>query len=177
MRAYSATSSGLVTTPDNSGAIALQNAGVTGLNLDASGRMTLPLQPAFQVYSPSDFTVSATDRTSFTTQLSIASYNYGGNYSTSTGRFTAPIPGVYLFNVKLYLGNVGNTSYNGFELKKNGNYIYSLWTPGNSDTTPTGSVTMLLAANDYIQLNAYCAGTVTVYGGVKNTFFEGRLVQ
>lgn len=86
------TSSGLVTTPDNSGAIALQNAGVTGLNIDSGGRMTLPLQPRF----------CATDNgtnPSVTGPIVLPSttVNIGSAYSTSTGKFTAPITGTYVF--------------------------------------------------------------------------------
>jgi hypothetical protein len=59
------------------------------------GRVTHPNQPAFEVKISS----SITPTTSFTTIVfNTAVRNQGGNYSTSTGVFTAPVSGVYHFS-------------------------------------------------------------------------------
>jgi len=92
------TSSGLVTTPDNSGAIALQNAGVTGLNISASGQVTTPLQPAFNAAMSTGAVISSGNVVVYGNAYT----NIGSCYSTSTGRFTAPVSGMYQFNANIY---------------------------------------------------------------------------
>jgi len=81
------TSSGLVVTPDNSGVVQLQYSGQPG--------------PAFNValngYN-GGFSVTAGNPIVFNQ----TQYERGGtNYSTSTGRFTAPVTGFYFFGVNL----------------------------------------------------------------------------
>jgi hypothetical protein len=93
------TSSGFVMTPDNSGVIALQNNGTTGLTVNSSGYVLTPTRPCFN-YSAANLgtTVSAGNYVKFGTVYS----NQGSNYSTSTGLFTAPIAGLYYFVFNLY---------------------------------------------------------------------------
>lgn len=88
------TSSGVVITPDNSGAIALQNAGTTGLTLDASGRVTTPLQPVFSAGFSTSFTQLSGV---ITVPFNYKNFDVGTNFSTSTYAFTAPVAGKYMF--------------------------------------------------------------------------------
>jgi hypothetical protein len=74
--------------------------GSTGLRIDASGRMTIPSQPAFAAYDN-----SATTRTSGTVIWNVKLFDRQNNYNTSTGRFTAPIDGVYLFRTDFRAAN------------------------------------------------------------------------
>jgi hypothetical protein len=144
------TSSGLVTTPDNSGAIALQNNGVTGLNVSASGFVTHPLQPAFSVNVQNAGTISG-DGVYVNIGVSggTVNLNTGSYFSTSTGRFTAPVAGNYFFTA---YGNP-NSSVGGpaIEIYKNDTtslaqtYIYNAAYNGSSCT-----VIVPLVANDYI---------------------------
>jgi len=83
------TSSGLIATPDNSGAIALQNNGTTGLNIDASGRVTTPLQPTFFAYRTTNYTINS--GTPVVLVYDTTKINIGSAYSKSNGSFVAPI--------------------------------------------------------------------------------------
>ena len=99
------TTAGVVITPDNSGALALQNAGTTGLNLTAAGQATIPNQTGFKatgfnggsaqtVASTGDGTANISQYLLITSSTYL-SFNIGSAYNTSTGRFTAPIAGRY----------------------------------------------------------------------------------
>ena len=62
---------------------------------DSTGRVRMPLQPAFEVTAPSSIGISSTFATIvFTSVLR----NQGSHYSTSTGLCTAPVAGVYHFS-------------------------------------------------------------------------------
>ena len=70
------------------------------LQVDSSGRITTPSQPAFFAYRTSGLwaaTVWTTDGTLF---------NTGGHYNGGNGRFTAPVAGRYFFA----LNSIGHTS-------------------------------------------------------------------
>lgn len=148
------TSSGVVITPDNSGAIALQNAGTTGLTLDASGRPLTPLRPSFCAIM-ADTTISTG-----TIIYPGIQHNIGSCYSTSTGRFTAPVTGVYSITWSVLSGT--NATVYRYTIKKNGsNFVISGtnddWTQIRLDCNTnidylqgTKTVNVYLTANDYI---------------------------
>jgi hypothetical protein len=106
------TSSGLVTTPDNSGAIALQNNGVTGLNLTAAGYPLTPLRPAFYGFRNGG-NVSATNTVLHNAVIT----NIGSFYNASTGVFTCPVAGVYEAMVG---GHAENSQPVVMQIKQNG---------------------------------------------------------
>jgi len=69
----------------------IQNtAGTTGLTIDSSGRVLQPAKPCFTATLTSG-DISATNDLVFNNEV----FDIGGNYSTSTGKFTAPITGIY----------------------------------------------------------------------------------
>lgn len=77
-------------------------AGAERMRIDTSGRVTMPYQPAFMVagdgragYAAGSDFIYATTR-----------FNIGNHYSTSTGRFTAPIAGRYAF----YANSMGDAT-------------------------------------------------------------------
>jgi hypothetical protein len=78
------------------GSIKLQTSGnsyADKLVVDSSGRTTLPYQPSF-------YTIGTNYTQSTGTSIiipNVVSYNQGSHYNGSTGRFTAPIAGRYIF--------------------------------------------------------------------------------
>lgn len=169
------TSSGLVATPDNSGAIALQNNGVTGLNIDASGRVTTPLQPIFYAYTFSNDTQSATKT------FSNVPINVGSCYNNSNGRFTAPVAGVYEFRTS-YIGVNGTVTR--LYLYLNNSNIYNgdanqlrIDATGTGTELPFGehSLFVSLTVNDYITLYVTTDSGAALTNISWGTFF-GRLI-
>lgn len=123
----------------------------TALNIDSSGRVTMPNQPSFHAYANFNLNHGGT----LTTYVwNFTRHNIGNHYDTTTGRFTAPVAGRYLFNTSA-VQNVGSTSYyTRMHLYKNG----ALLLDGlNSQALQSGyqrvdiHAVVEAAANDYFE--------------------------
>ena len=77
-------------------------------NLTVSGSQILtPARPAFSVLNTSSVTISGLTALVFDT----ATFNIGSHFELSTGKFTAPVTGIYLFCFKTMLYNMGTGEY------------------------------------------------------------------
>lgn len=178
------TSAGLIITPDTSGVVALQNNGVTGLNVDASGRMTLPLQTTFFAYRTTNYTINP--GTPVVLVYDTTKINIGSAYSTSNGRFVAPITGVYefgwasiaapfatVYRYNLYLNGTAPSARDELRLDQ--------LTSGGIEYASNGEFCIYkqLTAGDYVDIRINSdAGPYTCYGdpGYAYTYFRGRLI-
>ncbi len=145
------------------------------LKIDGSGRVTMPSNPVFQAYALSSGS-SNTNQVFPNTRI-----NEGNYYSTSTGRFTAPVAGKYLFG----FGNIANST--------NGTYRYYIRKNGSNvsdhhlriDTTETGSAygtnatytfPLALAASDYVNVFFIESNNGTSTEGGDYAIFWGYLI-
>lgn len=122
-----------------------------------SGYVTKPYQPRF-FYTGG---TSLTDNTIVTTRPSIAVIA-SSNYSTSTGRFTAPINGTYVFGVwgLLYPSNTNTMTF--YWLKNGAQYGQVVQDQGKSSHQKLASTVIVeLNLNDYFEF-AINRGTNTV---------------
>jgi len=144
-------------------ALTLQSAGTTGISINTAGLVTKPNQPIFAAYRTS----SQTGTSPFTIVFDTANLNVGSNYSTSTGKFTAPIAGNY-YLIFQTLGITGVWSSLDIILYKNGSSAPTILSARPTSTAGTEVVSNLstafgivtLAASDYVEIKV--AGT-TIY--------------
>ena len=131
------------------------------MRIDSAGRVTMPYQPAFGTRGVT-FTDTIYKGGSITA-------NIGSHFSASTGRFTAPVAGSYLFNFTLST-NDGDSHF--VDLYKNGagtlghNLQY-----GNIYHTGSMTIVIWLAVGDYMEARRR-GSTYAVY----NAQFSGHLI-
>lgn len=145
------------------------------LEVDATGRVLMPNQPAFDVaYSGTGYGTATV--VIFDTQY----VNVGGYYSTSTGRFTAPIAGSYLFyTTHIKNGTAGTVTRRRFD--KNGSIAVGgssgrhlrLDEAGNYGDNGVTQAIIYLQIGDYITVNQFAGSS---YGTVEYDIFGGFLI-
>lgn len=135
------------------------------IRFDASGRVTMPAQPAFSAYGNNGWNTFSNGSDTLITFPNTA-YNIGNNFDTSTGVFTAPVNGVYAFTLHVYgrvQSGAGTGTYWGAWMKQNGNNISGnlgmtvtgyTYASGGTDEISSDTTLVQLSANDAIQCYA-----------------------
>tara|TARA_Y100000816_G_C26073992_1_gene565167 strand:+ start:407 stop:1465 length:1059 start_codon:yes stop_codon:yes gene_type:complete len=152
------------------------------LMIDNAGRVTMPLQPHFQARSNAGNNGN-TWETGQVIKFQTVAVNQGSHYSTSTGRFTAPVAGFYQFNFVGFGydgGAVGTTTVSVNLLINGSGYImiaYENNSNGSGNTYPavSASSAVYLSANDHVSIYVQNSG---IYADSSNlyTAFSGFLV-
>jgi hypothetical protein len=161
----------------------IQNAaGTAGLTIDSSGRVLTPVRPAFFAHLNANHstTAAATDEK---VPFNAEDYDKGGNFANS--EFTAPVAGLYQFNVCVtFIANSQSSRYIRASIYKNGSDFnieaHSHMSNETSDSDyalVSFSCTLDLAANDVISVYYAVADVdVDVAGINKTTHFSGYLI-
>lgn len=149
--------------PTFTGTVTLPTTTVTGV-------LTATAQPRFLATRSGNLSYTGGN----TVVYNATSYNVGSHYSTSTGLFTAPISGNYIFSASVYQSGA----------------IYQLWFNINSgrertfaittstDTILAGSSVVYLNTNDTIGIASWSdGGARTIYEEQHHTFFRGALIS
>ena len=152
----------------------IQNTGgTTGLTIDSSGRVTSPSKPSFFAQKTNG-SVSGTNVVVYNNVL----HNIGNCYSNSTGRFTAPLTGVFHFSAMGIVGSGSGNQAGELRLRVNGStYILGHVNHGDSWESITVSGAVYMTANQYADIHyTSTAGSATLYGSTQYCTFSGHLV-
>lgn len=154
----------------------LLNTGTDAIIINTSGQVQRPNQPAFLAYS-TGFTVTGGIWQLISNNINTETYDIGSNYSS--GRFTAPVAGRYLF----YFGGWANISSNNGDRYavsfpvNGGGYLYLCGGNYSSTDSPLSGATIIynLNAGDYVELHAFSiiGGT---WGGGHSIWWGGYLL-
>jgi hypothetical protein len=145
-------------------------------SIDSNGIFTNTTKPYFFAYSDA---VNASLNPNVLCPFNLLLEYQGPNaYNTSTHRYTAPVAGIYQFNVHVYGNNSSNL--HSFAIRVNGSIRSRSSGYGNSqsDTYVSGSASFKLAANDYVDVVSSGSGIVNFYGGSQTIYstWSGYLV-
>jgi hypothetical protein len=144
------------------------------MQIDGSGRVTMPNQPAFQVENIAS-RIAAGSVVPWSSVIS----NRGSHYNSSTHRFTAPVAGYYQFNLSAFSVRTTSTGDYYWDIRKNNTLKFRVYQAksGNADThaQAMGALTVELSANDYVDV-LYSFGAVNMETGASHNNFSGYLI-
>ena len=121
------------------------------MRIDSAGRVTMPYQPSFKVYDGSGTTWTRT-----IVKPNLVVYDNSNGYSTSTGRYTVPVSGVYMFRCDW---RTSGTSGGGLDIVASDGQKVRHEEPSGSHNPYHQSIVALfkLSANDYVELSSFGA--------------------
>ena len=126
--------------------------------MSGTGHVLKSSQPSFSVRSNGGNSVNTWTQDNVI-KFQTLQHNVGSHYSTSTGRFTAPVSGFYVFHY-VGFGYIGAlipaAQTTAVALRRNGSthvmLVYNYITSSTGYPSSTGSAGLYLTANDYVDI-------------------------
>jgi hypothetical protein len=154
------------------------------MRINSSGHITKPYQPAFKAGMASSVSVGASATIIFP-DTSGNHFNIGGHYNTTTGLFTAPVAGVYVFSACVIYESMsaGQTMDDAFYIYKNATLVAYSFRRAEYEAGYTGNggyyvdhanVLLNLAASDTVKVVNNRA--LSVHGNTNYCFFYGYML-
>lgn len=150
------------------------------ISVDSSARVRMPYQPMFTVVQPTVATSVGANPNYYFSGYTIIN-NVGNHFNNSTGSFTAPVTGNYLFRFLIMGADNGNSSspHCGFSINGNantggGSYANNgMWEHPNNANHKTDTMHIIrMTANDTIR-------AMSLHSGISQpdrTYFMGVLI-
>ena len=160
--------------------------GTTAMTVDSTGRILTPARPAFRAYLSSNSGRNNWDAASGLTNNTVVfdteSYDIGGNYDTSNGKFVVPITGIYHFDVNFYVSAIEGADWVSTYIFVDGTQTSrTIRDPQNSSYgAPWLSDNLQLTAGQEVtaRLGTFNDNSITLHGdgGGSITNFSGYLI-
>ena len=162
----------------------VSTANTFAFKIDSNGHVTQPNLPSFMAYGNASYTTISSGGNLQPYVFPNTAHNTGTHYNTTSGKFTAPVTGVYQLHWNIFCAspsNQTNAATIEFYVKKNGSTISRLHNKkgygnmGDDQQVVNLSVIEQLSSGDEIMLFV-AAYTVQwrIYGG--HTTFSGALI-
>jgi hypothetical protein len=154
------------------------------LQIDNSGRVTMPNQPSFFARGSGNNWVSISNGNRSSPTYATPIFNTGSHFNTSNGRFTAPVNGLYYFMFHPYvkMNSASDSGYYGTtEILVNGNLyngletIYGYYNAADYDQVQPVTSIISLSASDYVT-TAVQANNADVSFYERGCYFMGYLI-
>lgn len=133
------------------------------VKVNKNGQVVMPEQPAFNVAKNNGY---VQDNNWWIPDYVVR--NVGSHYSTSTGRFTAPVAGTYFFSASIMTHDSSNAaSQVEWKFYKNTSAVKTFiqHKTGDYHTRVDGSIVLELDVNDYVRIYVGNSGTSSGWAG------------
>ena len=152
--------------------------GTALLNIDSSGAVTKPLQPAFQAYATghANVPISTWHEMAFT-----EIFDNNADFDASNNKFVAPVTGKYQFNLSVRLDNFQeSTVYFYLKIQTSNRQTYFIWSGNQMDSNMTylgvsGGILTDMDANDEAKVQYFIHGGAAVADLNAESRFSGFL--
>jgi hypothetical protein len=152
------------------------------MSIDSSGRVTTPSQPAFLAHGNSGayYSISTLGGGSYIS-FANAVTNIGNCFNPSNSRFSAPVAGMYHFDVAVYTrtGSASEDIYPRWRVNNSSNKGYIYWwntTGAEIHHTITDSINIYLNAGDDIGVTINGNANSDIHLGFQESRFSGYLL-
>jgi hypothetical protein len=149
--------------------------GAEHMRITNDGYVTTPNQPGFWVRLNGDQTGYNPGYYNHSVIYNYKQFDVGNNVDTTTGLFTAPVDGVYIFFASAY--SQTNTFNQAWFTLNGGRAEGADFVKASADDFVNCSISFKLSANDTVGYHPYGSGSnVTIKANVNHTWFRGHLI-